>query len=413
MFFRSTLPLLNVLLFGACHVEPAPPVEPARVPVTPTPEPVVEEPQVPEPEPEAPVDAPPVLTETASSQTAQMLAGLMVGDWGTGDATTTVAEYSAKVGDDWTRWESKVGAPMAAWATQQLPVSVGKTVFYPFSGPDFPTVHRMYPDADRYVLVAMQKGGPPPEPEALRPTRLAEMLDVYAEVFANYTRKGFFITTQMNESFGKDHPVKGLTGLMMAFAAREGYLVDSVEPIWVSRDAKVEIDPGDRRRLRTWDSVRLNLIHREDGRAVTLDYLRLNLADRRIKQRPYAMTWVEQMSKGLVFVKAASHLMQQTNFVFIRDALVDNAEALLQDESGVGYARLERAHDVALFGSFKKVNTLFHEEPQVPLAKAYRTRKDVQDLPFRIGYLKAAGSCLQLARPKSPSSPEDESAVDG
>ena len=93
------------------------------------------------------------------------------------------------IAGDWGRWEEKVGAPMATWAAENLPGSAGKTVFYPFSGPDFPTVHRMYPDADRYVLVAMQKGGPPPEPESLRLAPLEEMLEVYSRVFANYTRK--------------------------------------------------------------------------------------------------------------------------------------------------------------------------------------------------------------------------------
>jgi hypothetical protein len=350
------------------------------------------------------------LVATPSSDAADALAGLSDVGWAEGASRRRLSEYAEGVGTDWTRWEAKVGGPMGKWASEELPTSEGKTVFYPFSGPDFPTVHRMYPDADRYVLVAMQKGGPPPEPESLRLPKLEEMLAVYSEVVANYTRKGFFITTQMNESFGKDHPVKGLTGLLMAFAAREGYHVESVEPVWVSHDSKVETDPGDRRRLRTWDSVRLHLIRRGDRKEVTLDYLRLNLADRRIKERPYSMKWVEATAEELVFVKAASHLMQQTNFTFIRRALLEHADVLLQDESGVGYARLSRRHEVSLFGSFKKVNKLFREEPQQPLADAYEKRSDVGELPFRIGYLKAAGSCLQLAVPRQKSAAPEPSA---
>lgn len=399
---KRGLLVLSLALY-ACRVEETPSVAPAST-VEAQPAPVQAPPSVEEPEPSPEPVGPPILASTVSSEAADALAGLSSAGWDEGRAKIALDAYAYAIADDWTRWEEKVGTPMLVWSAENLPSSKGKTVFYPFSGPDFPTVHRMYPDATRYILVAMQKGGPPPEPESLKMSHLEETLDVYAEVFANYTRKGFFITNEMNEKFTKDHhPVKGLTGLLMAFAAREGYLVESVEPIWISRDAKVETDPGDRRRLRTWDSVRLHLIRRADGVKVTLDYLRLNLADRRIKERPYAMTWVQDVAGELVFVKAASHLMQQTNFAFIRNALLDNAQALLQDESGVGYARLKRKHDVTLFGSFKKVNRLFKEEPQEPLAAAYRTGKDVRDLPFRIGYLKAAGSCLQLGLPKDQS----------
>jgi hypothetical protein len=342
----------------------------------------------------------PVLAATASSDAADELAGLGDHAWSSEPNRVLFSEYATAIDEDWRRWSEQVGSPMLSFADQQMPTSSGKTVFYPFSGPDFPTVHRIFPDADRYVLVAMQKGGPPPEPEALSPEDLQAMLGVYREVFANYTRKGFFITDEMNAAFTPEHPVKGISGLLMAFAAREGYLVESVQPIWISPEGAVELDPGHRARLRTWDSVRLQLRRRSDGKPVQLDYLRLNLADRHVDRREHAMKWVEHIASELVFVKAASHLMQQSNFRYIRRVLLEKAEAIVQDESGVGYSELTRRHEVTLFGTFKRVNKLFREGPQVPLAEAYRDRDDVRELPFRIGYLKAAGSCLQLAVPK-------------
>lgn len=383
----------------ACAHEPKtqPDAAPAPAPSVPeAPPPPTAFLPTPAPEPETPT-----LAETPASIAADRLAGFEVDTQGLRvESAQRWERYAAGVRERWAKWETKIGTPMAAWGPATLPMQPGETVFYPFSGPDFSTVHRLYPQADRYVLVAMQKAGPPLLPEQLSDKQLDEALDLLTLVFSNFTQKGFFITERMNARFGADEPVKGLTPILMAFAAREGFLVESVEPIWVAKSGRVEPDPGDPAKLRTWDSVRLNLRERSSGRAVTLDYVRMNLGDRRITQRREHMVWVEQVASQRVFVKAASHLMQQSNFAYIRDALLAHPQTLLQDESGIAYSRLERDYDVRLFGAFTKVNTLFYEDMQVSLAEAYATRGDVEALPFEIGYRKRAGSCLQLGTRK-------------
>ncbi len=386
-----------------CRPEAPPPTAPA-----PRPAPPVATPATGAPDfflPTAPSETPPpTLEETADSIAAARLAGLGAPTAGLDDdAARRLSRYAESVAPGWSDWEQEIGAPMLAWSEAELAHAAGDTIFYPFSGPDFSTVHRLYPRAERYVLVAMQKAGPPLHPEQLRKKELDEALDLLGTVFENFTRKGFFITEQMNDRFGHDQPVKGLTPLLMAFAAREGFLVERVEPIRVDADAQVVTDPGDRARLRTWDSVRLHLVERSSGRAVTLDYVRMNLGDRRLVERKDHMQWLDRMTRERVFVKAASHLMQQSNFAFIRDAILRNARSLLQDESGIAYSRLEVSHTVRLYGAFTHVNTLFFEELQSGLAEAYASRKDVAPLPFEIGYRKRAGSCLQLATRKPAS----------
>ena len=62
--------------------------------------------------------------------------------------------YAQAVQQNWQQYQTQIGAPMARWASRELPAFDG-TVFYPFSGPDFATVSQLFPNAKRYVLVAM------------------------------------------------------------------------------------------------------------------------------------------------------------------------------------------------------------------------------------------------------------------
>lgn len=172
-----------------------------------------------------------------------------------------------------------------------------------------------------------------------------------------------------------------------------------VEPITVDANGEVADHPGDREAAKTWNSVRLHLQRRDDGQKITLDYLRLNLSDWSLRKQESERRFVELMAGHRTLLKAASHLLQQKHgFSTIRDALLDNAPSILQDETGLPYAKLSDGHQVRLFGEYDEPHVLFDADPQQPLAQAYADQADaVEGLPFRIGYRKSAGSCLQYA----------------
>ena len=95
--------------------------------------------------------------------TARLIAGLVttVPD-GVKLSEATLHEYARNASSRWGEYERRIGEPMQKWAQAELEQRAGGTVFYPFSGPDFATVHRLYPQADRYVLVALQRAERPP-----------------------------------------------------------------------------------------------------------------------------------------------------------------------------------------------------------------------------------------------------------
>jgi hypothetical protein len=272
------------------------------------------------------------------------------------------------------------------------------TIFYPFSGPDFPTVHRLYPEARRYIFVSDQKAGRPPRLAGLDTKRLTRVLRYYETQMAYFTRRGFFITIDMNERLHKAADVEGILGLLLMFAELEGFAVTVVKPIRVREDGQgLEVHPGDPNERETWQSARLGLIKRSTGQLHVLEYVRQDLRDDPHSTYPSNWTWLESVAQNRVLLKAASHLMQRLRFFTIRDILLERATTVVQDESGLPYTMLNDRFHVRLFGRFDAFHPRFPQESARALRHAFQTRKDVELLPFELGYQTDKAACMLYA----------------
>lgn len=344
-----------------------------------------------------PPPAPPQ-RDPRASRIAKMLAGRA-----TDDAPKPLADllehHAKRVAADVAAFDQKAGRAMLAWSEREVPQAAGETVFYPFAGPDFITAHRLYPRASRYVLVALQEPGALPSIDTLPRVEARRALAAYERIIASFTRRGFFLTAAMGRGFVAADEL-GVAGALAAFAEIEGFDVLSVEPRTIAPSG--ELVPGE-----GGPGLHLSLVRRDGGEPVSLDYVMLDLSDTFLKGHAPSRRFLEREAANRVLVKAASHLMQQMGFDVIRDTLIDRAQTILEDETGVAYSALTARFDVTLFGHFDRVNTLFSGRPQRALTEAYRTRDDIRELPFPIGYRKNKGSCLQLAKRPPRKAPEE------
>jgi hypothetical protein len=331
------------------------------------------------------------------SQVARLLGGLPLEDVETTTAVAerTLARYAERLEGWWARFEERIGGPMMTWGLEVLAQTDG-TVFYPFAGADFPTVRRLYPNATRYVLIALEPAGP--MPDLAGRSDVDGILTVFSTMMEDFHRRGYFITAELIEQFSRGPSgLGGITAVLAMAAEREGFEVRSVEPLRVAEDGSdVVLHDGDRARGATWASVRLELTRREDGVPVRLDYLRLDLSDRNLHSNAADAALVTSLSAYPVVVKAASHLLQYGSFSFIREAILAHAPSLVQDETGIDIDVLERHFEVRLFGHFAHPNSDFPQHLHSALVRAYRERQ-AEPLPFRYGYWKDGRYALQYA----------------
>ncbi len=303
--------------------------------------------------------------------------------------------YSQEVSNYWREYERRIGKPMRQWGCQELGRAEGITVFYPFAGPDLPAAYQLFPDADRYVLLSMQRGEPPPRFDALSKGELDEYLASFRRAWKFYGALGFFRTDDL-DAVGKaaeGRPI-GVSGALMAFAVRLGFEVESVEPIFLDLNEN-ELKPrGALDRRDSWDSVRLTL--RRDGRTVIVDHVRVDLSNASLSRTPGPRAWLERMAANPTLLKAASHHPQEPEFSIFRDVVLANAPVIVQDETGIDYAKLAENYNVRLYGRFTRPNSSFDQSMQRSLAAAYQ-KGSAKPLPFRTGYEKDAGSAIQVA----------------
>jgi hypothetical protein len=314
--------------------------------------------------------------------TARVLAGMQSGP--------IPSAYVKEVSANWIEYERRIGRPMRQWACRELDSSRGMTVFYPFSGPDLPAAYQLFPDADRYVLVSLQKAGPPPQLENFSKEEQADYMDDFRKLWKFYGNMGFFRTDDLDSPTGFAGKPIGVTGALMAFAVRLGFEIDAIAPMRMSH---IEDEP---RNDLSWESARFTL--RKDGRNVLVDYIHLNLSDTWLNKVPGPRRWLERMAENPTLIKAASHLPQQEEFSILRDILLTKAPLIVQDETGIEYSALATSFNVQLYGRFTRPNSSFDRNLQASLAAAYREKgAKVRPLPFRTGYEKDAGADLQVA----------------
>jgi hypothetical protein len=298
----------------------------------------------------------------------------------------------------WQAYEKSIGVPLRKWAAAELAPPKGGTVFYPFSGPDLVTVAQMFPEADRYVLVAIQPAGPVVNPFALEEKTRSNFLSKFHVEWVKFGALGFFRTLDLNENTASTTARLTSTPVLMAFAAALGFEIQKVCPLEMNAE-KGEYEPTDSPKDPLWTSVRLNLTR--EGRAITADYICMDLSDDFLHSHRPEQAWIRKMGQQPVLLKAASHLLPKPYFSVCREAIVSGAPLLVQDETGLEYPDLQRMGTVKLYGRFSGVLHLFNQESQGILAEAYSKAGQTSPLPFAFSYQKSADKrSLQVVRRK-------------
>jgi hypothetical protein len=303
--------------------------------------------------------------------------------------------FQTKMKRVWNNYDKKIGTIMSNWAVKEVAYAGGGTVFYPFSGPDFLTADRIFPNADRYVLVSLQKATRPTYPGSMDKGQRENFEKKLNIAWNRFGTLGYFRTDDLDEDQRDKKGRMGITAILMAFAVLQGYEVTDVSPLgFNSNSSKWEPMPADESK---WHSVRLSI--QKNGRKVTLDYVSMDLSDGGLRLRAKESAWLKTMTASPVLLKAASHLLQEPYFGDLRTMIVNSAPIVVQDETGLNYKDLAKVGSVTLYGNFIKPLGMFKSTRQPALAQAYKAEKNKKELPFAFSYIKNSKMrSVQIAR---------------
>ncbi|MBO4434719.1 MAG: hypothetical protein J5769_04615 [Bacteroidales bacterium] len=261
-------------------------------------------------------------------------------------------------------------------------------VFYPFSGPDFAYAASFYPKAQHYWLFALEGTGSVPDLE--KTTERA--FDKYRQALLYHLQNSYFITKNMQTDL-HNSSIDGTISILLVFMARMDYHIMSVTYKTLNADGTFT----DSEKPST--AVEIHFFNKAENKERALTFTTTNLNNDYINAGTKALIGSFNPETTVGYTKSCSYCMHGNHFTTVRDYMLNNTFAVIQDDTGVRYHYLKDNFDVTLYGGYVKPLNCFSSSCfQSDLNTLYHHNPEVKPLNFRHGYNRP--SSLIVARRK-------------
>ncbi len=312
--------------------------------------------------------------------TSRLLAGISVPEEKDITLTENWKKHEQLMTKAWSRYKKSNLWPIKSWSEKKLSNSNrSEFIRYPFSGPDI--LHALYtfPKAKNFILCGLEPVGNFPKSDILRGENSTQSLEEIRKILEESLRFSFFKTKDMRTELSKSF-YNGTLPIMCLFLSGSGFTIKDINYIKLNKDGTISElqDPHSSN-----NAVRIKAIH-ENGREVLVNYFRTNISDGFILKSGF-LKYLESIPKGRSYVKAASYLMHKSYFSQIRNHLLSNSTAIIQDDSGIPMRHFNQTSwQMKYFGTYTKPIELFQDHYQPDLRDIYK--QESQRLPFGTGY---------------------------
>jgi len=305
------------------------------------------------------------------------------------EATESWKEHRRRLDETWHKTEGTLISGLREFQKEELDEASLRSspVFYPFGGPDALTPVLCFPQTPTYVMVGLEPAGTLPSTSQIEKRGAAKYLTEMRDTVDSELSRSFFVTRQM------DHQLRGqvtdgvllpilhllvrmhntVLGLRYVRLDDQGWVIDR------TTDYKA---PG------RFGNKGVEIEFRGDAEQAThkLYYFSVNLSDERLRENKPFLVYLSRLKGTTTLLKATSYMTHQPEFSLIRDQILINSSAILQDDSGIPYHYFQAGNwNVQLFGDYTRPYGSFKWLEQADLRKAYESA-GVKPLAFHVGY---------------------------
>jgi hypothetical protein len=281
---------------------------------------------------------------------------------------------------------------MHAWGGSELGGLDSEVVFYPFSGPDVLYADTLFPTSKVILMAGLEPVGTMPDFAQLEENgKLGAYLKGVRTSLSTILVASFFKTKDMKTDFN-NQLVDGLMPAMAVFLARQGYTIEGIRYITLDHDGVLH-PRGEKSGA---PGVQITF-----GGGRTVLYFQTDLGNDGLKDNPGYIRLMERLKPGVTYLKAASYLLYDDYFSTIRDSILDESSAVVEDDSGVPFRYFKPSvWDVEPYGNYTGPIALFKEHYQPDLT-AYYAQTPHSPLSFGSGYkFVSSMSSLLVAKKK-------------
>jgi hypothetical protein len=285
---------------------------------------------------------------------------------------------------------------MKMWADSELINSHDKTtLFYPFSGPDFLNANIFYPDADQYIMIAMEPIGSLPDICNMPPDTVTSYLNMINNSLSDIYKRSYFITGRMNTDLKKTK-VNGTIPLLTLFIKRTGHHIVSMTKIGVDSSGNWQIADSLKNKKNIVPGIKIDFLSISGKKVQSVFYFRTDISDEGLEKTPGFRNYLSRLPQSHTYLKAASYLMHYETFETIRSVVFDKSSTILQDDSGIAYKYFDKSRwDLRLYGRYTKPINEFSFISEPDLEKAYKNSL-FRPLPYTLGYNWRIGGSSML-----------------
>ena len=286
----------------------------------------------------------------------------------------------------WARLNDRQVAAMTSWRDTQLPrgCPTGKTLMYPFSGPDFFNAYWLFPGCETLVMFGLEHIGDVPNIAAMNEQAMLRLLADVRAAMSSFLERNYFITGSMAKQL-RTSQLHGVLPVFMLSMALTGVDIVRIAPHELAPLPGAEARPAGKP-MRNLKGVTIEF--RSPGSTTTqrVHYFTVDATDKGLAHYPEFLAFVRHLAPTTTLIKSASYLLHGNNFSQMRSALLDISDFVVQDDSGLPYAMLEkRGWRVQLHGRYGRPIPPFGGAFQAGLDRAYKAQHPAP-LPFAFGY---------------------------
>jgi len=296
-------------------------------------------------------------------------------------------QFSKRFTAQWNNFETGELNTVFDWTQENI--SYSDSIFYPFSGPDFNYLNSFFPDAKFSLMIALESVGNIPNLAIMNDAKRLALLEAMEKSLYFNLKCSFFRTFSMEDELSSQL-LDGTIPLILLFLKSHGYEILNIYPVAISENGILNADTADNMFARKTDKHFDNaaaFIYRNpaDSSIRELVYMSLDLSDKGIKTDKLEPFLTHYISRNTVFLKAASYLPHKPPFSKIRDLMLENAQQIISDPSGIHFDDYDDNWDLQVHGQYIGPIRLFETRVQDNL-KAETKRLGNKNLPFRFGY---------------------------
>jgi hypothetical protein len=249
-----------------------------------------------------------------------------------------------------------------------------------FSGPDFLYANAFYSQAKTYVLSALEPIGSVPDLTRLPFGGIGSALYNVEHSLSSILSFSFFITKQMKTDLNAGQ-MSGTLPILYVFLARSGKTIRSVN--LVALDGKGGVHGANENPGKNATRGVQIVFAGSDGEERMLYYFSTDLSNDGVRTSGF-LKFCQTLGPGNSLIKSASYLLHSGSFSTVRNFLLANSTAIIQDDSGIplgDYAA--KKWRFLPFGRYAGPISEFPRKYQESYAELFQ---QAQPLDFGIGY---------------------------